>query len=89
MKRNLKDRLEELKKENKLIEEQRLRERTNYDIEMLKETGFCNGVENYSRHLALREAGETPSCLIDFFPKDFLLVVDESHVTLTASSRYV
>lgn len=78
----LKLRLEELKNENKLIEEQRLRERTNYDIEMLKETGFCNGVENYSRHLALREAGETPSCLIDFFPKDFLLVVDESHVTL-------
>ncbi len=78
----LKNRLEELKQENKLIEEQRLRERTNYDIEMLKETGFCNGVENYSRHLALREAGETPSCLIDFFPKDFLLVVDESHVTL-------
>ena len=78
----LKDRLEELKKENKLIEEQRLRERTNYDIEMLKETGFCNGVENYSRHLALRNAGETPSCLIDFFPKDFLLIVDESHVTL-------
>lgn len=78
----LKNRLEELKSENKLIEEQRLRERTNYDIEMLKETGFCNGVENYSRHLALRDAGETPSCLIDFFPKDFLLVVDESHVTL-------
>ena len=78
----LKERLEELKSENKLLEEQRLRERTNYDIEMLKETGFCNGVENYSRHLALRAAGETPSCLIDFFPKDFLLVVDESHVTL-------
>ena len=78
----LKDRLEELKNQNKLIEEQRLRERTNYDIEMLRETGFCNGVENYSRHLALRDAGETPSCLIDFFPKDFLLVVDESHVTL-------
>ncbi len=78
----LKDRLEVLKSENKLIEEQRLRERTNYDIEMLRETGFCNGVENYSRHLALREEGQTPSCLIDFFPKDFLLVVDESHVTL-------
>ena len=78
----LKERLEELKSENKLIEEQRLRERTNYDLEMLRETGFCNGVENYSRHLALRVAGETPSCLIDFFPKDFLLVVDESHVTL-------
>ncbi len=78
----LKKRLEELKNENKLIEEQRLRERTNYDIEMLRETGFCNGIENYSRHLALRDEGETPSCLIDFFPKDFLLVVDESHVTL-------
>lgn len=78
----LKFRLEELKSQNKLLEEQRLRERTNYDIEMLKETGFCSGVENYSRHLALRAEGETPSCLIDFFPKDFLLVVDESHVTL-------
>ncbi len=80
--KELQERLEELKSQNKLIEEQRLRERTNYDIEMLKETGFCSGVENYSRHLALREAGETPTCLIDFFPKDFLLVVDESHVTL-------
>lgn len=78
----LKGRLEELKNENKLLEEQRLRERTNYDIEMLRETGFCNGVENYSRHLALRGPGETPSCLMDFFPDDFLLVVDESHVTL-------
>lgn len=80
--KELKECLQELKDENKLIEEQRLRERTNYDLEMLRETGFCNGVENYSRHLALRDAGETPSCLIDFFPKDFLLVVDESHVTL-------
>ncbi len=78
----LKERLIELKNEGKLLEEQRLRERTNYDLEMLKETGFCNGVENYSRHLALRGPGETPTCLIDFFPKDFLLVVDESHVTL-------
>ncbi len=67
---------------NKLLEEERIRERTKYDLEMLKETGFCSGVENYSRHLALREEGETPSCLIDFFPEDFLLVVDESHVTL-------
>ena len=78
----LKERLEVLKSEGKLLEEQRLRERTNYDLEMLKETGFCSGVENYSRHLALRGEGETPTCLIDFFPKDFLLVVDESHVTL-------
>ena len=67
---------------NKLIEEQRLRERVNYDTEMLLETGFCRGVENYSRHLALRGEGETPTTLIDFFPKDFLLIVDESHVTL-------
>ncbi|MBE6140593.1 MAG: excinuclease ABC subunit UvrB [Firmicutes bacterium] len=80
--KELVNRLEVLKSENKLIEEQRLRERTKYDIEMLRETGFCNGVENYSRHLALKEEGETPSCLIDFFPDDFLLVVDESHVTL-------
>lgn len=80
--KELEVRLEELKNQNKLLEEQRLRERTLYDLEMLKETGFCSGVENYSRHLALREEGETPNCLIDFFPKDFLLVVDESHVTL-------
>ena len=78
----LQDRLKVLLDNNKLLEEQRLRERTNYDLEMLKETGFCNGVENYSRHLALRGEGETPSTLIDFFPDDFLLVVDESHVTL-------
>lgn len=78
----LEDRLKVLHENNKLIEEQRLRERTNYDLEMLKETGFCSGVENYSRHLALRGEGETPSCLINFFPDDFLLVVDESHVTL-------
>ena len=66
----------------KIIEKQRIKERCDYDIEMLKETGFCHGIENYSRHLALRGEGETPSTLIDFFPKDFLLVVDESHVTL-------
>ena len=82
IKAELDERLEELKQNNKLIEEQRLRERTLYDIEMLKETGFCSGVENYSRHLSLRAAGETPTTLIDFFPQDFLLVVDESHVTL-------
>ena len=78
----LEKRLIKLKEENKLVEYQRLKERTNYDIEMLRETGFCSGIENYSRHLSLREEGETPTCLIDFFPKDFLLVVDESHVTL-------
>ena len=78
----LNDRLEYFKENNKLIEEQRLRERTNYDIEMLKETGFCTGIENYSRHLALRGPGETPCCLLDFFPDDFLMFIDESHVTL-------
>ncbi|MBQ3021457.1 MAG: excinuclease ABC subunit UvrB [Bacilli bacterium] len=78
----LKNRLKYFKENNKYIEEQRLRERTEYDVEMLKETGFCHGVENYSRHLALREEGETPNCLIDFFPDDFLLVIDESHVTV-------
>lgn len=76
------ERLAYFKEQGKFIEEQRLRERVNYDIEMLKETGFCNGVENYARHLALREEGVTPTCLIDFMPDDFLLVVDESHVTL-------
>ena len=78
----LEDRLKVLHDNGKLLEEQRLKERTNYDLEMLKETGFCSGIENYSRHLALRAEGETPCCLIDFFPEDFLLVVDESHVTL-------
>ena len=78
----LEDRLKVLHEENKLIEEQRLRERTKYDIEMLKETGFCNGIENYTRHLALKGPGETPTCLMDFFPEDYLLIVDESHVTL-------
>lgn len=78
----LDDRLKYLKDNNKLLEEERLRERTKYDLEMLKETGFCSGIENYSRHLALREEGETPSCLLNFFPDDFLLFVDESHVTL-------
>lgn len=78
----LDEQLEKFKSENKLLEYQRLMERTNYDIEMLSETGFCRGVENYSRHLALRGPGETPTTLIDFFGDDFLLVVDESHVTL-------
>ena len=78
----LKERLLYFKSENKLLEYQRLMERTNYDLEMLAETGTCRGVENYSRHMALKEAGATPTTLIDFFPKDFLLVIDESHVTV-------
>jgi len=82
IKEELDERLKEFKSENKLLEYQRLMERTNYDIEMLSETGFCRGVENYSRHLALRDAGDTPTTLMDFFGDDYLLVVDESHVTL-------
>ena len=82
IKKELEDRCKYFHDNGKLIEEQRIRERCNYDMEMLEETGFCRGIENYSRHIALRGEGETPTCLIDFFPKDFLLVVDESHVTL-------
>lgn len=78
----LAERLIELKEDNKLVEEQRLRQRTKYDLEMLREMGRCQGVENYSRHMSLREAGETPSTLIDFFGDDFLMVIDESHVSL-------
>ncbi len=78
----LSEQLEKFKNENKLLEHQRLEERTNYDMEMLEETGFCRGVENYSRHLALKGPGETPSTLIDFFGDDYLLVIDESHVTV-------
>jgi len=82
IKKELKERLQELQENDKLLEHQRLKERTNYDIEMLQETGFCSGVENYARHLALKDEGETPTILIDFFSDDFLLVVDESHVSL-------
>ena len=82
IKEELEERCEYFHENGKLIEERRIRERCNYDMEMLEETGFCRGIENYSRHIALRGEGETPTCLIDFFPKDFLLVVDESHVTL-------
>ena len=78
----LKDRLAELKSQNKLLAAERLEQRTNYDLEMLEETGFCSGVENYSAPLAGRAPGETPTTLMDFFPDDYLLVVDESHVTL-------
>lgn len=82
IKEELNERCNYFHDKGKLIEEQRIKERCNYDMEMLEETGFCRGIENYSRHIALRDEGETPTCLIDFFPDDFLLVVDESHVTL-------
>src|SRR4051812_30941580 len=78
----LTERLAELKNAGKLLEAQRLESRTNFDIEMMLEIGTCAGIENYSRHLAGREAGERPACLFDYFPEDFLVVVDESHVTL-------
>ena len=78
----LKETVDKFLKEGKPLEAERIEQRTKYDIEMLEQTGFCSGIENYSRHLALRSEGETPSVLIDFFPKDFLLIVDESHVTL-------
>lgn len=78
----LKERLAELESENKLLEAQRLEQRTRYDLEMLREVGYCNGVENYARHLAGRPAGSPPECLLDYFPKDWLLVIDESHVTI-------
>lgn len=76
------ERLKELREDNKLVEAQRLEQRTNYDIEMMRETGFCNGIENYSRHMSGRAPGSAPFTLIDYMPKDFLLFVDESHVTL-------
>ena len=82
IRQELNERLEELESQQKLLEAQRLKERTNYDLEMLSETGFCRGVENYSRQLALKEAGATPTTLLDFFKKNFLMIIDESHVTV-------
>ncbi|MFR6221639.1 MAG: excinuclease ABC subunit UvrB [Anaerococcus sp.] len=82
IKEELKDRLIELENENKLVEAQRLEQRTNYDIEMLEEIGFCSGIENYSRHLSQRQPGSRPYTLIDYFPDDFMLFVDESHVSI-------
>lgn len=82
IKNELTKRLEYFLENDKLLEHQRIKERTNYDLEMLEETGFCRGIENYARHLALKEVGATPTTLIDFFPKDFLLIIDESHVTI-------
>ncbi|WP_040398004.1 excinuclease ABC subunit UvrB [Anaerococcus senegalensis] len=82
IKEELKERLAELENENKLVEAQRLEQRTNYDIEMLEEIGFCSGIENYSRHLSQREPGSRPYTLIDYFPDDFVLFVDESHVSI-------
>jgi len=82
IKEELAARLEELRSKGKLLEAQRLESRTKYDMEMLQEIGYCHGVENYSRHLSGRPAGARPYCLIDYFPKDFLMIIDESHVTI-------
>ena len=82
IKDELEERVKYFKENNKLLEAQRIEQRTNYDLEMLQETGFCTGVENYSRHMSLREEGETPTTLMDFLGEDYLLIVDESHVTL-------
>lgn len=78
----LNERVKFFKSEDKLIEAQRIAERTNFDMEMLRETGFCSGIENYSRHLTNQKPGEAPKCLIDYFPEEFLIIVDESHITL-------
>ncbi|MDC0976729.1 excinuclease ABC subunit UvrB, partial [bacterium] len=82
IKSELDERVAEFEAAGQYLEAQRIRMRTNYDLEMLQEMGFCNGIENYSRHMAGRKAGERPTCLIDFFPEDFLLFVDESHATI-------
>ena len=78
----LEERLAELERQGKLLEAQRLRMRTTYDIEMMRQVGFCSGIENYSRHIDGREPGSPPHCLLDYFPDDFLTVIDESHVTV-------
>jgi len=80
--KELEERLLELRSQDKLLEAQRLEQRTRYDLEMMREMGFCSGIENYSRHLTLRQPGATPYTLLDYFPEDFLIVIDESHVTL-------
>ena len=78
----MEERVKYFKEHNKLIEAQRIEERTNFDIEMMKETGFCSGIENYSRHISGRPVGSPPYTLFDYFPKDFLLLIDESHATI-------
>ena len=83
IKLELQEQLKKLKKLKKLLEAQRLEQRTNYDLEMLKEIGYCHGIENYSRHLEFRKAGEAPHTLIEYFPRDFLIFVDESHMTIS------
>ena len=80
IRKELKERIEFFSSNSKLIEEQRIRERTNYDLEMMKEMGYCSGIENYSRYLSGRGPGKPPPCLLDYMPKDGLVIIDESHV---------
>src|SRR2546429_7176570 len=82
IRQELRERLAELRAQNKLLEAQRLESRTNFDIDMLLEVGRCTGIENYSRHLTGRQAGERPACLLDYFPDDYLCIIDESHQTM-------
>jgi excinuclease ABC subunit B len=82
IKAELAEQIQKFKEENKLLEDQRIEQRTRYDLEMLKQTGFCSGIENYSRHISGREPGSPPYTLLDYFPKDYLLIIDESHVTI-------
>ena len=82
IKEELQERLKQLESENKLLEMQRLEQRTNYDIEMLQEMGYCNGIENYSRHINNLKPGARPYTLLDYFPKDFLMIIDESHMSI-------
>ena len=82
IRKELAERIEQFQKENRLIEAQRIKERTNYDLEMIREIGFCKGIENYSRHFSQRSPGAPPPCLLDYFPEDFILFIDESHQTL-------
>ncbi len=82
IKKELSERLDHLRKENKLLESQRLEERTRFDLEMMAELGYCHGIENYSRHLTGRKAGEPPPTLLDYFPSDYLMIIDESHITI-------
>ena len=82
VKTELKTRVESFRNDNKLIEAQRIEERTNYDLEMMHELGYCTGIENYSRHLTGRESGEPPPTLLDYFPEDYLVFMDESHISV-------
>ena len=82
IRQELEDQVKYFTDNNQLVEAQRIRQRTEYDMEMMAELGYCSGIENYSRHLSLREAGSTPFTLIDFFPDDFLIIADESHVSI-------